>query len=400
MVTRSRESERERRIHPLRAVSFWQTNWQIQILRRRLDALLGRADIRLNGSRPWDPQIHNENVYARVLANPSLGAGESYMEGWWDCVQLDEFFTRFFYAHSRQALRPGRIRRMAEQGMLKLINYQSRTRAFKVGQRHYDIGNELYQHMLDQRMIYSCAYWKDATTLDEAQAAKLDLICRKLRLEPGMRVLDIGCGWGGMARYAAEHYGVEVVGITVSEEQVRLAQETCRGLPVEIRLQDYRDLRETFDRILSVGMFEHVGLKNYATYMHVVRRCLKLDGLFVLQTIGTSDPDGGNDPWTLRYIFPNSMLPAMQHIVEASQQTLVIEDWHNFGPDYDRTLLAWYRNFEAAWDRLKHQYDKRFYRMWRYYLLSSASSFRTRHNHLWQIVFSPNGISGGYRAPR
>jgi cyclopropane-fatty-acyl-phospholipid synthase len=369
-------------------------------LRQRVEAMLARADIRPNGDRPWDPQIHREQVYTRVMANPSLGAGESYMDGWWDCDQLDEFFTRFFRAHGRHSLQPGRMRRMAEHLALKLINYQSRQRAFEVGQHHYDIGNELYEQMLDQRMIYSCAYWKDAATLDEAQEAKLDLLCRKLGLQPGMRVLDIGCGWGGAARYAAKHYGVEVVGITVSEEQMKLAQATCVGLPVEIRLQDYRDVHETFHRILSVGMFEHVGFKNYAAYMQVVRRCLQPDGLFLLQTIGTNDVEGGNDPWTLRYIFPNSMLPSMQQITAAIQHTLIVEDWHNFGADYDRTLMAWYRKFEAAWEKLQHTYDERFYRMWRYYLLSSAASFRIRHNHLWQVVFSPNGVPGGYRAPR
>jgi cyclopropane-fatty-acyl-phospholipid synthase len=147
-------------------------------------------------------------------------------------------------------------------------------------------------------------------------------------------------------------------------------------------------------------MFEHVGFKNYAAYMQVVRRCLQPDGLFLLQTIGTNDVEGGNDPWTLRYIFPNSMLPSMQQITAAIQHTLIVEDWHNFGADYDRTLMAWYRKFEAAWEKLQHTYDERFYRMWRYYLLSSAASFRIRHNHLWQVVFSPNGVPGGYRAPR
>jgi cyclopropane-fatty-acyl-phospholipid synthase len=369
-------------------------------LRQRIEPLLEHADIRLNGNRPWDPQVHNENLYVRVLSQPSLGLGEAYMDGWWDCERLDEFFTRIFRARSDRAFQGSSFRQFFEKLAIRFVNFQSPQRAYEVGQRHYDIGNALYRRMLDQRMIYSGAYWKDATTLDEAQDAKLDLICRKLGLEPGMRVLDIGCGWGGMARYAAENYGAEVVGITVSQQQAELAQENCRGLPVEIRLQDYRDLDETFDRILSVGMFEHVGVKNYATYMQVVRRCLKPDGLSVLQTIGTNDREGGGDPWTLRYIFPNSMLPSMQHITAACYQTLVMEDWHNFGADYDRTLMQWHRNFVAAWDDLKHDYDERFYRMWRYYLLTSAASFRTRHNQLWQIVFSRDGVPGGYRAPR
>lgn len=282
----------------------------------------------------------------------------------------------------------------------KLINLQDRAGAYEVGRRHYDIGNDLYQRMLDKRMLYSCGYWKDATTLDEAQEAKLDLVCRKLRLAPGMRVLDIGCGWGGAARFAAERYHVEVVGITVSEQQAKHARELCQGLPVEIHLQDYRAIQGQFDRAYSLGMFEHVGHKNYGTYMQTVSEHLNEEGNFVLQTIGSNETDTVGNLWAERYIFPNSMLPSAQQIAVAIEGRFVLEDWQNFGPDYDTTLMHWFKNFNQSWQTLKSDYDDRFYRMWKYYLLSFAGAFRARHNQLWQIVLSPRGRRARYDAPR
>ena len=150
----------------------------------------------------------------------------------------------------------------------RLVNLQSTSRAYNIGKKHYDIGNELYKNMLDKRMNYSCGYWKNSKTLDQAQEAKLDLICKKVGLKPGMKILDIGCGWGSFVKFAAEKYKVKAVGITVSKEQAKLARELCKGLPIEIRLQDYRELNEKFDRIISIGMFEHVGPKNYKTYVN------------------------------------------------------------------------------------------------------------------------------------
>jgi cyclopropane-fatty-acyl-phospholipid synthase len=292
----------------------------------------------------------------------------------------------------------------------RLLNLQRGRRAFTVGERHYDIGNDLYERMLDSRMIYSCGYWKEARTLDEAQEAKLDLTARKLGLEPGMRVLDIGCGWGGTARFLAERYGCDVVGVTVSREQVAYAREHGGGPApptaaapagsVEIRLQDYRDISEEFDRVVSIGMFEHVGVKNYPTFMDVVRRVLRRDGLCLLHTIGSNRSVSGNDPWLDRYIFPNSMLPSIKQIAQAAEGRFVVEDWHNFGVYYDTTLLHWDENFRAAWPELAERYGERFYRMWRYFLLSSAGGFRARKNQLWQVVLSPEGVPGGYRSVR
>lgn len=363
-------------------------------LRGRIESLLALADVRIDGARPWDIGVHNERLYARVLAEGALGLGESYMDGWWDCERLDQFFQRILRARLDRRVRP--TRELISVARAKLINLQKPSRAFEIGQRHYDIGNDLYERMLDARLIYSCGYWKNASTLDEAQEAKLDLVCRKLYLAPGMRVLDIGCGWGGTARFAAERYGVEVVGITVSEEQARYARDMCRGLPVEIRLQDYRDVQGAFDRVLSLGMFEHVGCKNHRTYMRLVRDRLKEDGLFLLHTIGGNRSVTRANPWTDRYIFPNSVLPSVAQIAGAAEGLFVLEDWHSFGADYDRTLMRWHANFEAAWPELKDRYGERFGRMWRFYLLSSAGGFRARTNQLWQIVLSPRGVLGGY----
>ncbi len=366
--------------------------------RTRAEELLAPADVAINGDRPWDIRVHDERFFSRVMAEGELGLGEAYMDGWWDCERLDEFICRVLRADLRSRIRPwsDALRLL----VAKVVNLQKSSRAFQIGRRHYDIGNDLFSRMLDRRMIYSCAYWKDATTLDEAQEAKLDLVCRKLELRPGMRVLDIGCGWGGTARFAAERYHVGVLGITVSEEQVKHAQRLCDGLDVEIRLQDYRALAGSFDRVLSLGMFEHVGYKNYGRFMRVVRGCLAGDGLFLLHTIGSRVSVARADPWTERYIFPNSVLPSAKQIAAAVEGKFVIEDWHNLGADYDTTLMHWHQNFERHWTELRDRYDERFHRMWRYFLLSSAGSFRARENQLWQLVLSPTGVPGGYRAHR
>jgi len=363
--------------------------------RSRIETLLTEADIRLDGERPWDVRILNEQTFSRVAADGMLGVGEAYMDGWWECDQLDEMICRAIRANFRALIRP--ITDMFDLYQARLLNPQKKARAFQVGKRHYDLGDDLYRSMLDPRMIYSCGYWKNAHTLAEAQEHKLELIARKLGFEPGMKVLDIGCGWGGALKYFAEKYGISGVGITISRDQFKTANELCLELPIEIRLEDYRALDEPFDRVFSVGMLEHVGYKNYPTYMQIVRRCLAPEGLFLLHTIGGRRSVIKTDPWLARYIFPNSMLPSAKQITAAAEDQLVIEDWHNFRQDYDRTLMCWYENFSRAWGELKARYDDRFFRMWRYYLLSSAGGFRSGANQLWQIVLSRDGIVGGYR---
>ena len=366
-------------------------------LRAHFEKLAETADIRIDGDRPWDIRVNDERMFQRVLARGTLGLGEAYMDGWWDCDQIDELVRRAQSADLVSHLTsPATLARVAQA---KVMNLQSRRRAFTIGERHYDIGNDLYRRMLDSRMIYSCGYWRNADTLDAAQEAKLFLIANKLELEAGMRVLDIGCGWGGAAQFFAEKLGCEMVGVTVSCEQAALARERCAGLPVEIRLQDYRELNEPFDRVYSIGMFEHVGVKNYSTYMDVVRRCLRdPDGLSVLHTIGALRSRSQTDPWIEKYIFPNSMLPSMAQIASAAEGRLVTEDVHNFGPYYDRTLMAWKANIDAQWHELSGTYDARFKRMWDFYLLTSAGGFRARQLQLWQFVMSRDGVRFGYHA--
>ncbi len=233
----------------------------------------------------------------------------------------------------------------------KIINAQKRSKAYVIGERHYDISNNLFSVMLDRGLNYSCGYWEKAKTLDEAQEAKLDLICRKIGLRSGMKVLDIGCGWGGFAKYAAEKYGTTIHGVTVSREQAKFANKFCQGLDVTIELKDYRELKEKFDRIVSIGMFEHVGCRNYRSYMKVVHRCLKAVGLFLLHTIAGNTSVNSTDPWVNKYIFPNSMLPSAKQIASAAEGLFVLEDWHSLGQYYDRTLMAWHNNFTKNWTK-------------------------------------------------
>jgi cyclopropane-fatty-acyl-phospholipid synthase len=366
--------------------------------KKLLTNLLASANITINGNGPYDIQVHNEEFYARAIREGAMGVGESYMDNWWDCEHLDGFFDATLRAKLDSQLK-GSPFLLFQVLLSKLINFQTKKRSLEVGRKHYDLSNKLFEKMLDSRMNYTCGYWKEAKTLEDAQLAKLDLTCQKLLLKPGMRLLDIGCGWGGMAKYAAEKYDVEVVGITISQEQYEYAKNSCAGLPVDIRFQDYRDLNETFDRIVSLGMFEHVGHKNYFTYMQKVRSCLKDDGIFLLHTIGDNITEIPNK-WITRYIFPYGMLPSIKLIGKSIENLFVLEDLHNFGADYDKTLMAWHERFMANWNDIKSEYDERFKRMWNYYLLSCAGGFRSRGMQLWQIVLSKEGIRGGYQAPR
>ncbi|MDK1703376.1 cyclopropane fatty acyl phospholipid synthase [Serratia rubidaea] len=361
--------------------------------------MLSMADIEINGTRPFDIQVKNPEFFKRVLQEGSLGLGESYMDGWWECERLDCFFQRVLTAGLERKL-PHHFKDTLRIAAARLTNLQSKKRAWIVGKEHYDLGNDLFTLMLDPYMQYSCGYWKSAETLEQAQENKLRMICDKLQLQPGMRLLDIGCGWGGLSAFAAKNYGVSVVGVTISAEQQKLAQARCAGLDVDIQLQDYRDLHQQFDRIVSVGMFEHVGPKNYRTYFEVVERNLKPDGLFLLHTIGSNRTDMNVDPWINKYIFPNGCLPSVAHIAQTSEGRFVMEDWHNFGADYDRTLMAWYERFQQAWPQLTERYSERFERMFSYYLNACAGAFRSRDIQLWQVLFSPKGVEGGIRVPR
>ena len=285
--------------------------------------LLLQADVRLNGDRAWDIKVTHPKFYKRVLLDGSLGFGEAYMDGWFSCDRLDVCMEKILDAHLDTHLRRN-LKTLSYILFARFFNLQSKKRSYIVGKRHYDVGNDLYAHMLDHRMVYTCGYWKDAKTLDEAQEDKLELVCKKIGLKKGMTLLDIGCGWGSFVEYAARKYGVRCVGITISKEQVTLAKERCKGLPVEIRLQDYRDVNEKFDRIISLGMFEHVGSRNYRTYMEVVHRLLRDDGLFLLHTIGGNHSVFLTDPWIHTYIFPNSQIPSVNQVARASEGLFVM----------------------------------------------------------------------------
>ncbi|HEX4103983.1 MAG TPA: cyclopropane fatty acyl phospholipid synthase [Candidatus Paceibacterota bacterium] len=364
-----------------------------------IETVLREADVRINGDRPWDIHVKDERFYAAVVRGRSLGFGEAYMAGWWDCERIDELTSKLFVSDigGRFRLTPANVllgvRAFFESG-------GTRRNAFKVGEHHYNIGNDLFSRMLDKRMVYTCGYWRNAKNLDEAQEAKLDLVCKKLGLRAGQKVLDIGCGWGSFAKFAAEKYGAHVTGVTVSKEQAALGKELCTGLPVVFELKDYRDVRGRFDHIVSLGMFEHVGYKHYRTYMQVVHDHLKDDGLFLLHTIGNNYSTNYTDPWIRKYIFPGGMLPSVVQVGKAVEKLFVIEDWQNFGADYDRTLMAWFANFDRHWPEIRSHYGDGFYRMWKFYLMVTAGSFRARDIQLWQVVLSKKGVSGGYLSVR
>ncbi|KLU15249.1 MULTISPECIES: cyclopropane fatty acyl phospholipid synthase [Xenorhabdus] len=361
--------------------------------------LLQETDIDINGKRPFDIRIKNPDFYKRVLKEGSLGLGESYMDGWWECDRLDIFFYKVLRAGLEHRI-PKNVKDIFKIIISRIFNLQSPKRAWIVGEEHYNLGNDLFTRMLDPHMQYSCGYWKDANTLEEAQSHKLRLICEKLQLSPGMTLLDIGCGWGGLAAYAAKNYGVSVTGVTISAEQQKYAQEHCKDLNVKIILEDYRNLNLQFDRVVSVGMFEHVGPKNYDNYFNIVKKNLTPDGLFLLHTIGSNIDKLGSDAWVSKYIFPNGCLPSIAKIAKATTGKFIMEDWHNFGADYDRTLMAWHERFIASWHEIEHNYSPRFKRMFSYYLNACAGAFRARDIQLWQIVFSSRGIEKGLRVPR
>ncbi|MDO8649988.1 MAG: cyclopropane fatty acyl phospholipid synthase [Candidatus Berkelbacteria bacterium] len=352
-----------------------------------LEKILAKADVKLNGNRPWDITVNNKKAFSRAIFSGILGIGDSFVNEEWDCPAVDQLVDKLIRAQLlKYVYRHPAWMFHATSGYL--LNSGTRLKANHLARRHYDLGNDLFQVMLDQRMVYTCAYWGEgASNLDQAQEKKLAVLCQKLQLKPGMRVLDIGGGWGSLAKYAAQRYGVSVVNITISKEQVKLANQLCRGLQVENRLMDYRDLNEQFDRIVSVEMLEAVGYKNYRQYFQIVHNCLANNGIFVLQTIGGRYSTTHTNPWIEKYIFPGGMLPSMKQISENSRKLFMIEDIENIGPYYDKTLMAWWENFSKNWPQLKGKYGQRFYRTWKLYLQGCAGSFRAGNLEDWQITF-------------
>lgn len=365
---------------------------------------LNRVGVAINGRNPCDVQVHDERLFKDALFHGSLGVGEAYVKGWWDCDQLDDLFCRLCRHRLDEGVNPVWLRFFTQ---LKHVcqNLQSRMRAEQVADVHYNIGNDLYEKMLGETMAYTCGYWRTAKNLDDAQRHKFDLVCKKLGLKAGEKVLELGCGWGSFAKYAAEKYGCSVVAVNISKEQVAYARTICKGLPVEAHLCDYRDEHVynprgiLFDKVSSIGLCEHVGHKNYTAFLQLVRKNLKDDGLFLLHTIGKNQTSTFSDPWITKYIFPNGMLPSVKQLAEASEEFFIIEDLHNFGADYDKTLMAWHRNFVENWEPFREKYGDAFYRKWTYYLLTCAGAFRARSMQLWQFVLSPSGVDDGYRRP-
>ena len=360
--------------------------------------LLGHAEIEVNGPSAWDIQVHNPALYSRVLAEGSLGLGEAYMDGWWDCEALDEFFHRIVRVDLGRKLEPTPAALWLILSS-KILNRQSRNRVWQAAEVHYDLDVEVFEDTFDQRLTGSCGYWAEATDLDGAQEAKLDLICRKIGLKAGQRVWDIGCGWGAFMGYAAERYHAECVGVTVSEEQARYGRVRYAHLPVEFQVKDYRNFEGEADHIVSMGMFEHVGAKNYRTYFETARRALREGGLFVLHTIWANERNPSIEPWLNKYIFPNGVLPTVGQIGAAVEGLFVVEDVENFGADYDRTLIAWRTKFRSHWQRIAQKHGERFCRMWDYYLSCCAGGFRSRRISVGQFVLSPEGVPGGWRRP-
>jgi cyclopropane-fatty-acyl-phospholipid synthase len=367
-------------------------------LQQKAQEILSLADVQINGNRYWDIKVHDEKFYTKVFSEGSLGLGEAYMDGLFDCEELDQFFDKILRVRLDEKVVPSSLFLSFIQA--KIFNKQNRAKSKEVAHKHYNLGNDLYLKMLDKRMLYTCAYWKNASSLDEAQEHKLELICKKIRLKKNDKVLDLGCGWGSFAKYAAEKYGCHVTAVNIAEEQLKYGRESCKGLPVDFIKSDYRDVRGHFDKVVAIGLCEHVGPKNYGSLMKVAHDSLDNEGLFLLHTIGWHRSGIIGEPWLDKYIFPNSVLPSIKQLSEAAEGYFIIEDLHNFGADYDKTLMAWFEKFDHNWPTLKKDYDERFYRMWKYYLLMCAGTFRARYNQLWQLVLSKGGVRGGYESVR
>lgn len=365
-----------------------------------VEEILALADVKINGDRPSDIRVYDERLYNRLLSDGSLGLGEAYMDGWWDADSLDECMCKLLSARLEEKVKPTWAMTWNHL-KAKFFNMQAKgDRSKKVINEHYEIGDDLYELMLGDTLAYTCAYWKNSTTLDEAQNKKFDLIAKKLDLKPGMRVLDLGCGWGGFAAHIAKNYGAQVVAVNLSEKQCAYAKKKCEGLSVEVRNQDYREAEGQFDRVISIGLMEHVGQKNYKDFMVLIHSCLKEDGLALVHTIGRNSSTLTTEPWIGKYIFPHGHLPSITQIGESIEELFVMEDWHNMGANYDATLMSWYKNFEKNWSKIKSTYPDPFFKMWKYYLLSCAGSFRARNIQLWQIVLSKKGVAGGYDSVR
>jgi cyclopropane-fatty-acyl-phospholipid synthase len=371
--------------------------------KRIVTDLLSRAGVTINGTEPWDIRVNDDRFYQRTMRG-SLGFGESYMDGDWDAVELDELFRRIIRMKITRSLVVG-LNRIFLDAKSRLKNLQTRNGSLAIAEAHYDLDHRLYENILGPYNQYTCCFFNNSQTLEEAEVEKLEMICNKLDLQPGDQVLDIGCGWGGFAKYAAQTRSCHITGISISKEQIVFAREYTDGLPVEIIELDYRDLPKRFaaghfDKVLICGMIEHVGYKNYRGIMKVIDRVLKDDGRFLLHTIGNCKNTTVVDPWIEKYIFRNSMVPSMAQLVKAFEGLFVLQDWENYGHYYAPTLAAWQKNFEANWQKIKaldtaKKFDEKFRRMFNYYFLSCKAGFETEHINLWHLVLTKEGKGTG-----
>jgi len=373
-----------------------------RLLRSLFESLLDGTGVQIGGGQPWDITVNRDRLYRRALRG-SLGIGEAYIDGDWDCRALDELFRRVLSASKPKSplIRSARALKVLQS---RLTNLQTRRRSRAVAEQHYDLDHRMYALFLGPWNQYTCCFFDGTDDLEQAEVIKLEMLCDKLELRPGDRLLDIGCGWGGFAKYAAATRGCEVTGISLSTEQIRYAREYTQGLPVTIEKLDYRDLPDSglphFDKISIVGMLEHVGYRNYGALMRVVHEMLKPDGLFLLHTIGNCERTTVVDPWMEKYIFRNSMAPSMDQLAAATEGCFVVEDWENYGHHYVPTLQAWYERFNANWEQIRalktaRAFDERFRRMWNYYLMSSKAAFELEHLYLWQLVMTRRGSGRG-----
>lgn len=360
-------------------------------------AVLAEAGILVNGPEPWDMQVHNDRLWHRFLAEGTLGLGEAYMDGWWDCEDLAEFFNRAISKTVDRNFRPS-LNLIWQTLQARLINMQTISRSRRVAAMHYS-ETDAYRASLDDRMTGSCGYWPSGVSnINQAQEAKLDMVCRKIGVKPGQSVWDIGCGWGAYMGFAAEKYAAKCIGVTISPDQAAYGRERYAGLSVEFQVKDYREFIGKVDHVVSMGMFEHVGNKNYRSFFEAARRAIADEGLFMLHTVGSANSMSTIDPWLEKYIFPGGVIPSMAQIGAAIDGLFVPIDVHNIGPHYDKTLVAWSQNFAAKWPRTKQ--SERFYRMWQYYLLCCAGGFRARALQVWQFVLSSTGVPDGYVTQR
>ena len=334
---------------------------------------LKEVDVVIGGSRDWDIQVKNKKFFRKVFLNANMGLGESYVNKYFECRRLDQLIYRLRHYFPKKSIILKNIYDIIQD---KFINFQSIKRATKVAKTHYDLEVKIFQKFLDKRMIYTCGYWNNAKNLDEAQEKKLDLIAKKLEFKPNMKVLDVGCGWGGSAAYFAKKYRVQVVGITNSKEQYNYAQAHNSSELTQFIYCDYREHKEKYDAIYSIGMFENVGSKNYLTFFKCIKNNLKQNASFLLHTIGMDMTVNTRFSWAVKYIFPNGELPSQKQITDNIEHNFIIDDWHNFGCDYDKTLMQWYKNFVRTYPSFKSDYyDERFFRTWSFYLLLFAKFF-------------------------